>query len=598
MLRLLILTLLLTGCSRAKLEQVPPDPPPPRDDKIDIEGEFCTRSPGELAFPLRVLFIVDTSDSMEVTDPPDEETGESSRVAAVRATWTRLLDESPFAKIGIMLFSANARSRTTVFGDNELPVSYFTNDVEQLEAATLALQETERTTNYLNALDEAYFEIRTEMLRTDEEQRARSRFAVIFLSDGLPDDGGASGRNRQNDSISSSIRRMKDLAKVFGVRELTLHTAYMSSDTGSLADAPAKALLQRMAEAGEGTFRSFASGETLDFLHIDLSAIKRLFTLASLVAFNTQMVRDKSQIPKRGIPWLDNEAYKDVDANGQIDCVDPLIDSDADGLADLIEGRIGTDPLDPDTDGDGLRDRVEWGLAISGLDPLDPTDAGCFSPERADAMPDGCTDEDGDGFCDCEKDADGRCIYSDKDGDGLRDCEEIFLGTSQNSVDTDIDGIPDPVEYRFRTDTVSADYIGDLDWDLTPNGVELRTGGNPLCDDANVRSKVAYNYLIEELGVRDDQSCYRFDISGITLLPTLQASTRNNLGQGKNRVMIFAGEQSFDEPETYAGWRIACVEGSYAVEGDRKTPIGRVRLADEDFVPSETFDPAVHCETR
>ena len=160
MIRLLILCLALTGCSRAKLEQYPPDPPPPRDDKIDVEGEFCTRSPGELAFPLRVLFVVDTSDSMEITDPPDEETGESARVKAVRETWSRLLDESPFAKIGIMLFSANARSRTTVLGENDLPVSYFTDDPVMLEDATVALHVTERTSNYIGALNEAYSEIR------------------------------------------------------------------------------------------------------------------------------------------------------------------------------------------------------------------------------------------------------------------------------------------------------------------------------------------------------------------------------------------------------------------------------------------------------
>ena len=316
------------------------------------------------------------------------------------------------------------------------------------------------------------------------------------------------------------------------------------------------------------------------------------------MTFNAQMVRDKSQIPAVGIPWLDDDAYKDVDGNGQIDCVDPLIDTDADGLADLIESRIGTDPLEPDTDGDGLRDRVEWGLAISGLDPLDPTDSGCFSPERVDQAVEDCIDEDGDGLCDCEKDDRGRCIYKDSDGDGLRDCEEIFISTGQNSVDTDVGGIPDAVEYRFRTDTVSADFIGDLDWDLTPNGVELRTGGNPLCDDADVRSKVAYNYLIEETGIQDNRSCYRFEINGITLLPTLQAETTNGLGAGGNRVYFYAGEQSFDEPETYAGWRIACIEGSYAVEGDQKTPLGRVRLRDTDFIPSTEFDPDIHCEAQ
>ena len=108
---------------------------------------------------------------------------------------------------------------------------------------------------------------------------------------------------------------------------------------------------------------------------------------------------------------------------------------------------------------------MEWGLAISGLDPLDPTDSGCFSPERVDQAVEDCIDEDGDGSAIARRMTE-AAVLQDSDGDGLRDCEEIFIGTGQNSVDTDVDGIPDAVEYRFRTDTVSADFIGDLDWIL------------------------------------------------------------------------------------------------------------------------------------
>ena len=60
------------------------------------------------------------------------------------------------------------------------------------------------------------------------------------------------------------------------------------------------------------------------------------------------------------------------------------------------------------------------------------------------------------------------------------------------------------------------------------------------------RSKVAYNYLIEETEL--DRSCHRFEINGITLLPTLQAETTNGL-ERRNRVYFYAGEQSSTSPK-------------------------------------------------
>jgi YD repeat-containing protein len=45
------------------------------------------------------------------------------------------------------------------------------------------------------------------------------------------------------------------------------------------------------------------------------------------------------------------------------------VDSDGDGLSDIQEILIGTDPFNPDTDGDGFSDGVE---VASGSDPLDP----------------------------------------------------------------------------------------------------------------------------------------------------------------------------------------------------------------------------------
>jgi len=64
---------------------------------------------------------------------------------------------------------------------------------------------------------------------------------------------------------------------------------------------------------------------------------------------------------------IDNTAPVDTDGDGDPDATDP--DDDNDGLWDVDEDSIGTDPLNPDSDDDGYSDGDE---VDAGTDPLDP----------------------------------------------------------------------------------------------------------------------------------------------------------------------------------------------------------------------------------
>ena len=75
-------------------------------------------------------------------------------------------------------------------------------------------------------------------------------------------------------------------------------------------------------------------------------------------------------MPNSADPDDDNDGVSDLDEIGI--GTDPLnSDSDGDGLNDGQEVSAGTDPFDPDTDGDSVPDGQEVEL---GLNPLDPAD--------------------------------------------------------------------------------------------------------------------------------------------------------------------------------------------------------------------------------
>ena len=94
----------------------------------------------------------------------------------------------------------------------------------------------------------------------------------------------------------------------------------------------------------------------------------------------------------------------DTDDDGMPNSTDP--DDDNDGVSDLDEVGIGTDPLNSDSDGDGLNDGQE---VSAGTDPLVP----------------------------------------DTDGDGLNDGQEVSAGTDPFDPDTDGDSVPDGQEVEL-----------------------------------------------------------------------------------------------------------------------------------------------------
>ncbi len=187
--------------------------------------------------------------------------------------------------------------------------------------------------------------------------------------------------------------------------------------------------------------------------------------------------------------------------------VDVNLDSDKDGVPDVVERFLGTDKNNSDTDGDGLLDSEE--IKKYHTNPL-----------KADSDGDGISDFDeikNDTNPNCnEKKLNDKCkkaiqakqdkekidIKRDSDKDGLPDVVENFFKTDPKKADTDGDGLKDGEEIlKYKTNPLNPDTDGDglkdgeeilkyktnplnpdTDGDGYNDGKEVSNGYNPLGD--------------------------------------------------------------------------------------------------------------------
>ncbi len=343
----------------------------------------------------------------------------------------------------------------------------------------------------------------------------------------------------QPPQIMARIADLLALSDAYSAGSVTLNTVLLFADQAAVnAVCPnagpqfgydhdqAKALLEAMAQAGNGTFRDVNLQKADDtFLDFNFTSLSSQYWLTEMVA------RDVNEVPTlKG----------------------PIPDSDADGLSDDEENALGTDPFNPDTDGDHYSDLFEVRYSGAGFDPLDPNAPALNCPSS-----------------------------SDLDGDGLDDCEENFLGTDPRLPDSDGDRLTDGLELVEHTDPTTADALADPDFDGILNREEIRAGTLPLVPDLSRYRTDAVRYSLDDLGdktvVNPDtgnkelRRCYDFGVSHLELVTTPLTKER-----GRNRIIL----QALEEPVQLVGARPvateACVEAFYDGNTFKDPPSGVV----------------------
>lgn len=474
------------GCTNTGLHQDFGPPAPPPKSTVDLRGTFCTEDPQTVKYPVKVWFAIDDTGSMQQNDP------NMNRYEAAKALAIALQDTSaePAMYFGGITFADNGNGPVVELLNPAPP--HFTNQSATFVAAINAVENPGNGgTPYLAPLNTTFADIQ-EDITEDPVAARRTRYVVIFLSDGQPTDGSSP------DQDNAAVDQIMTLRSQAG--DVTVNTVLLGGN------AP-PSLLMGMAQHGNGIFKSFPNGDTLDYSDFDFSSIRRSFNQRFFVVTNLDAFPDN---------------------NGQ------QMDSDGDGLPDYKEQQLGSDPTKRDSDDDGCSDLLELNV---GWDPLVPGSQNnqcvCTPNERT----------------------------TDTDNDGLNDCEEKWIGTDSFTPDSDKDSagnnsgdlVPDGLDYTYIQDPLFPNVGTDYDADGFNDLQELQTHMDSHVNDSQDREAWAYDYVYLNQQP-DNPRCYDFEVDNVSVFPTLATSTH---AANENEIELYFAQSPLDDAQNEKSFRVA-----------------------------------------
>ncbi|MCP3105040.1 thrombospondin type 3 repeat-containing protein [Myxococcus sp. K15C18031901] len=518
----LLLPILFLSCSDAGLYSID-GRGAGRKDRASFSGTVCVPLAGGEAFPTKVLFAMQGGQGIEteiVGYGTDALSTLSSRFSG------------PFVKFALVAHHSVATGLMGRFSDAAEFQAVLPQYASYQESGPISVR---------SALKLAKTLLSGDMQTSCRGEVARTRYVVVVvmrLSDAscanpLLNEGIAqrcrsltSPTDCSSCELGAITGEIKDLARQYGAGEVVVQPIYVRGQT---SDPITHANAAAIAEAG-GT----------ELLETDPAGLPGAITGLKYTA------RPNTLKLKRFIAYNRNVVVR----AGQL-----LVDSDGDGLPDLDETALGTDPTSADSDMDGLMDGLEVRM---GLDPLVPD------------VINGCS------------------VSLDEDGDRLNGCEERVLGTDPCIGDTDGDTIPDLIEVLAMTNPLVPEDLLDSDRDGLTNIAEVEAHGDPLSADLDFHRERGYGYnLVETDPSVDGRICYATRVENISLMPTLARPHPFIPGEiipaGTNDIYLYLQAGRDNDPRG-AGIGSLLVQPVRYDEDKGRTPSGIIPLDPDAFI--------------
>lgn len=642
--------LLMCACSDSFLQ--PKESEPTNiDNRLTLKGEVCTSPPTPGGFPVKVVLVVDQSGSMCVSDPPgSQQMGsfcadalanitmnsgvpippEPARVRALKKLFAQFATQ-PNVQVSILPFETNVVGTWPMSG-GFAPLS----DPANLASATARVNQLQaelgKGTDYQGALAAAYTRVADDILRTERsnpEQLPRTRYVVVFLTDGTPypkcaandmlmqyadhnnpdllwaDSFGAgpfcnlvdpmmcmqmgdpdcpygfvAGTDRnQNYQLYSYVDQLMELKATHNIGDIRLHTVLLFNEEAVRNCGPicqdlygrypgvAQAQYPAAAHAiARHILQKMAERGTGIFQEFQDSLGVANFSLGALDYSSLESRNVMKTLLVRSLTAAPGEVDRVADADG-----DGLVDDMDNGF--FMQAKWRAEQFSEDSDGDCFDDNFEVMHYDDGFRPDVKDGRGC---DPASPLTQGCA---------CR----------DTDGDGLSSFAEDYLKTKQNLFDSDGDGIPDGMEVRYGLDPLKPQAAGlDTDGDGLRDFAEFRADSNPIRRDNVFFDKNGYEYEVTprpRSDPNDPITCYEFSVSNLQLVPTDALPGVDRIGFNLFK-LYFAESPESGVATDYGTWRTACAWAQYA------PPSVRVPAGPELTLPTDAFRAPSTMTTR